>query len=547
MSSSKLSPIHLVVIIHGLWGTPDHVSYLSKSLSRIRPSSSTQPRLEIFVPSCIQWTHTYDGIDFCAERVANDLDLKISDLERSGGKLTKFSCVGYSLGGLIARFLVGLLHSRTPSFFETVEPMNFTTFASPWVGMPKNGGLIGSTVHFFGSRSLSRTGNQIYLIDRYCRYPSSSRDSKNFPLLALLAHPGTNFYKALTKFNRLSIYANSINDRTVPFVTGAAEKFDGFQSSKKRASKILKRHPKAIESDFSELMLLRLGGSEVTLDSRCESLIQKSVYIEDSEAPNEILEALDSKSQTYLKAYISRLPFFLKPKSYPFKAPYNYFAVVFSPILVPSFLLYILGSFLYQSRKSRRRIKLYSVGDLGDHTQRIKRVGLMDEIEQEIIEDIIGLGSSDLGTLQVGNSISSSSTSTAGNSNSSDNLNPLFGQPDTEINLIDVDSNEVEKFDQVQQRENNELPGIKDGTTYLIETKNDSKIENDDKRLMRESGLSEIQLEMLENINKIPGLIKYFCFFDGIPNSHGAIIYRAHGLSDSRGKLVVKSWTDRFL
>lgn len=41
----------------------------------------------------------------------------------------------YSLGGLVARYVLGLLESRTPSFFAEVRPVNFATFASPAIGM----------------------------------------------------------------------------------------------------------------------------------------------------------------------------------------------------------------------------------------------------------------------------------------------------------------------------------------------------------------------------------------------------------------------------
>jgi hypothetical protein len=32
---------------------------------------------------------------------------------------------------VVARYLVGLLHSRTPSFFETHHPVSFSTIATP--------------------------------------------------------------------------------------------------------------------------------------------------------------------------------------------------------------------------------------------------------------------------------------------------------------------------------------------------------------------------------------------------------------------------------
>jgi hypothetical protein len=38
---------------------------------------------------------------------------------------------------VVARYLVGLLHSRTPSFFETHHPVSFSTIATP-VSSPRN-------------------------------------------------------------------------------------------------------------------------------------------------------------------------------------------------------------------------------------------------------------------------------------------------------------------------------------------------------------------------------------------------------------------------
>lgn len=35
----------------------------------------------------------------------------------------------------MARYLLGLLASRTPSLFATVKPVNFATFASPAIGV----------------------------------------------------------------------------------------------------------------------------------------------------------------------------------------------------------------------------------------------------------------------------------------------------------------------------------------------------------------------------------------------------------------------------
>jgi hypothetical protein len=61
---------------------------------------------------------------------------RIASIEEKGDrKVTRFSITGYSLGGLLARYVIGALHAA--KFFDTVEPVNFTTIATPHLGIPK--------------------------------------------------------------------------------------------------------------------------------------------------------------------------------------------------------------------------------------------------------------------------------------------------------------------------------------------------------------------------------------------------------------------------
>ncbi|GAA6010273.1 hypothetical protein JCM10207_005699, partial [Rhodosporidiobolus poonsookiae] len=139
-------PVHLIVATHGLWGAPQHIAYVGeaalKHAARANaPRSRTAPhednvKLVVLAAksNSADWTWTYDGVDVMADRVVEEIDDKIKEIARDGGKVTRFSMVGYSLGGLVARYTLGLLDSRTPSFFDEVTPVNFTTFASPWIG-----------------------------------------------------------------------------------------------------------------------------------------------------------------------------------------------------------------------------------------------------------------------------------------------------------------------------------------------------------------------------------------------------------------------------
>lgn len=80
--------------------------------------------------------------------------------------------------------------------------------------------FISSLSHTLGPKLLSRTGEQFYLKDKW---------SKNGrPLLDIMADPNYVFYQALMQFKHVRIFANAINDLTVPYVTAAIELEDPF-------------------------------------------------------------------------------------------------------------------------------------------------------------------------------------------------------------------------------------------------------------------------------------------------------------------------------
>ena len=62
-------------------------------------------------------TFTYDGIDLGAERVTQEIETHIQTLEKNGCKIKKPSIVGYSLGGLVARYTIGLLCTYLPTSY----------------------------------------------------------------------------------------------------------------------------------------------------------------------------------------------------------------------------------------------------------------------------------------------------------------------------------------------------------------------------------------------------------------------------------------------
>lgn len=155
-----------------------------------------------------------------------------------GRTVTRFSVCGYSMGGLIGRYLLGILHTR--NFFDTITPVNFTTFATPHVGVPRYPGFLQSIASRVAPRMLSQSGEQFFHTDSW--------SNTGRPLLTVMADPSTwhgeammltsfpsltqisaqIFFKTLCSFPNIAIYANAIHDRTSPYATSAIELEDPF-------------------------------------------------------------------------------------------------------------------------------------------------------------------------------------------------------------------------------------------------------------------------------------------------------------------------------
>jgi hypothetical protein len=80
-----------------------------------------QDKLHILVAKRNAGSFTYDGVDTGGERVAEEVEGKLEELAKAGHDITKISVVGYSLGGLIARYAIGLLFHR--GVFEKIQPV----------------------------------------------------------------------------------------------------------------------------------------------------------------------------------------------------------------------------------------------------------------------------------------------------------------------------------------------------------------------------------------------------------------------------------------
>ncbi|GME86622.1 unnamed protein product [Ambrosiozyma monospora] len=217
--STRPIECHLVILIHGLWGLSSHMDYLEQAIlssPRLNGADSNE-KIIVHKAASNENYRTYDGIDLCGARVAEEIISKTNELNSTGFyKVTKFSCVGYSLGGVVGRYAIGVLYLKdyfTHNDDTTIgtrngygiTPVNFTSFCSPHVGVLTPGDSI--SVKFFNWGApymLGASGRQMFLKDK------STPDG--IPLLKLMTMPNSVFYKSLSQFKKLSLYSNVRSD-----------------------------------------------------------------------------------------------------------------------------------------------------------------------------------------------------------------------------------------------------------------------------------------------------------------------------------------------
>ncbi|KAF8595039.1 DUF676-domain-containing protein [Ceratobasidium sp. AG-I] len=234
-SASTPKDVHFLACVHGMWGNPSHLAVLQQTIKDKFADNTGETELATLVLETNSESFTYDGIDWCAERAVKEIYGMVEKLEKDGvKKVTKFSIVGYSLGGLISRYAIGILYQR--GFFRTVEPVNFTTFATPHLGTLHSEGFFGSIAGKLGPTMLSRTGKQFYGTDSDVWSPD---DKEGRPLLEVMSDKDTVFFKALVSFPNMTIYGNAVYDITVPYCTALIEPHDHFATSESKTSRLV--------------------------------------------------------------------------------------------------------------------------------------------------------------------------------------------------------------------------------------------------------------------------------------------------------------------
>ncbi|KAL0013360.1 hypothetical protein SO802_000429 [Lithocarpus litseifolius] len=233
---------HLVVMVNGLAGSASDWRYAEEQFVKTRRDKVIVHRSERNSSRL-----TFDGVDLMGERLAEE----VLAVVRCRPEVQKISFVAHSLGGLVARYAIGMLYEHS-SRVETagltgnpiseehknsmvqgheqpheakiagLEPMNFITFATPHLGskghkqLPFLCGLpflerrASQTAHLVAGMS----GKHLFLMDK--------NDGKP-PLLLQMVNDSEDlkFISALRAFKRRVAYANANYDHMVGWRTSS--------------------------------------------------------------------------------------------------------------------------------------------------------------------------------------------------------------------------------------------------------------------------------------------------------------------------------------
>jgi hypothetical protein len=80
-----------------------------------------EDKLHILLPKTNSGNFTYDGIEVGGERVTKEIEEELERLQKKGVNINRISIVGYSLGGLVARYAIGILYHK--GVFDRIEPV----------------------------------------------------------------------------------------------------------------------------------------------------------------------------------------------------------------------------------------------------------------------------------------------------------------------------------------------------------------------------------------------------------------------------------------
>ncbi|KAL1682919.1 putative serine esterase-domain-containing protein [Schizophyllum commune] len=496
-----MSDVHLLVLVHGMWGHIGHLEQMRRASEAIKPTDGC--RLHVLRPVTNSEEHTYDGVDWGGERVAQEILDEVDSLKDKGDKVVKFSITGYSLGGLISRYAIGILKQK--GFFDSITPVNFITVATPHLGLIRYRTTLYTLFAYFGPKLLARTGEQFYSVDKW--------SANGRPLLEVMADPDRIFYQTLQTFQRIAIYANAVSDHTVPYMTAAIDLDDPFAD-------------------------LETNGLQIELDEKYSNAIIVSYHLPD-EPPAKQHSKFDARKLATSALLYAAVP-------------------LIAPIAIP----YAITRFMRESRSSRARIKLLKTDETlaamlekmeagvegmavgsptSPTTERDRESAVpMADVEVDITEQMHVLQVPRRSPSADGTTASSRPASSEGTraSTPAQNVSTPETTPPTSTSAIAAPSKGATTKPLHRTR----------SMSQLSTTSKEHKKCHRRKEKVPHPVTTPLQHKMAEQLNALP-LVKVRTFFPGAVNSHAVIVCRDLETFSwqKAGQGALRHWADNFV
>ncbi|AET39139.1 putative hydrolase Ecym_4058 [Eremothecium cymbalariae DBVPG len=216
---------HLLVLVHGLWGSHTHMGTLKQLLAETfaEDDEFNEDEILFYLPRENGYLKTLHGVDYMGYQVIIELCEFVKNYgERRIGKI---SFIGYSMGGLVSRYVIGKIFTECKELFGHMEPVFYMSFATPHLGLefytsqdPNSKSLVMDVflmfLRFIGMHALGRSGRQMFL--------AYEQDD------TLVKLTEGEFIKQLGRFKYRIAFANVKNDRTVAFYTSFISDYDPF-------------------------------------------------------------------------------------------------------------------------------------------------------------------------------------------------------------------------------------------------------------------------------------------------------------------------------
>ncbi|KAJ6235141.1 alpha/beta-hydrolases superfamily protein [Anaeramoeba flamelloides] len=248
--------MNIIFLVHGLLSKPTYFSKLQDSLAKY--AKKKKGKAAIILSTSNNFEKTLSSIQVCGKRLAKEIKeelvivlksfQKISEQKKKNKKKSKkdaeesipifkkynlldrekekkkktqrnkskkvihLSIIGHSLGGLISRYALYVLHQENWFAKNNVLCKYFVTFATPHLGVRKNIPL-GLFDKFYtkGIVLLGKSCSEMLLVD----HKRSKKKAEEMPLLVKMT--SKDFLKPLQLFQYRVLYGNLFLDWKVPF------------------------------------------------------------------------------------------------------------------------------------------------------------------------------------------------------------------------------------------------------------------------------------------------------------------------------------------